>query len=76
MAGAGVLTDSMGGRWYTEQMVAAALGISVKDLHQAVSAGYLSPPQVKFVSKKVFPEWQVSQLLRLSKAGVSWAPFR
>jgi hypothetical protein len=76
MSGAGVLTDAFGTRFYTEQMVAAALGISVKEFHQAVAAGYLVPPQTKFGQRRVWPEWQVSQLLRQSRAGAAWAPFR
>jgi hypothetical protein len=76
MAAAGVLVASDGTRFYTEAMVAAALGISVKDLNRAIQAGYAPPPEIRFGQKRVYPEYEVARLLRLSKAGVTWAPFR
>jgi hypothetical protein len=49
---------------------------SVKgDVDQLAPAGYISPPEIKFGSKRLWPEWQVSKLMRQSKAGGIY-PFR
>ena len=75
MGQAGVLTDSFGTRYYTEAVLAPALGVSVKELGGLVASGYLPPPEIRFGSRKVWNEATVSRLLRESKAGGGWAPF-
>jgi hypothetical protein len=74
MAKSGVLTDAFGSRYYSETMVAAALGVSVKELAGLVASGYLPPPQIRFGQRRVWAEHVVAALVRTSKAGVY--PFR
>jgi hypothetical protein len=76
MAKAGVLTDAFGSRYYSESMVAAAVGVSVKELNGLIAAGYIPPPEIRFGSKRVWPEHVVGSLVRTAKAGAAWAPFR
>jgi hypothetical protein len=73
---AGVLVGPRGERFYTAQVLAAALGISVKEVEQLAARGYIQPPEIRFGSKKVWPEFQVARLLRESKAGGGWVPYR
>jgi hypothetical protein len=70
------LVSPLGERYYTAAVLAAALGISVKEIEQLATSGYIPPPEVRFGSKRVWPEHQVAKLLREARAGATWAPFR
>jgi hypothetical protein len=71
-----VLTDAFGSRYYTEALLASAIGVSVKELNGLIAAGYIPPPVIMFGQKRVWAEHVVSALVRQSKAGGAWAPFR
>jgi hypothetical protein len=56
MPAAGVLVSPLGERYYTAQVLAAALGISVKEVEQLAARGHIPPAEVRFGSRRVWPE--------------------
>jgi hypothetical protein len=76
MPKAGVVVGPYGERFYTEDVIATMLGIPKKYVAKLVASGYLPPPEIRFGSKRVWPEHVVVRLQREARQGGGWAPFR